>query len=58
MNKKRVRVGWWVYFIQPNDLGEIPFGFYIDDVRAKTFNKEPGYLKHVLKPCYIEIEID
>jgi hypothetical protein len=47
-----VRVGWWVVFDEPNDVGQIPFGFFISDERARTFDKEPGFLRNHLEPVY------
>lgn len=47
-----LRVGWWVVFDEPNDIGEIPFGFFITDERAKTFSREPGFYKNHLEPVY------
>lgn len=52
------RVGWWVVFDEPNDIGEIPGGFFVDDVRAQTFGHEPGWGKNHLEPCWIDADRD
>ena len=52
--KGRSRVGWWVVFDEPNDVGEVPDGFFVDEARAAKFPSEPGWLTNHLVPCWID----
>ncbi len=52
--KDRRRVGWWVVFDEPNDVGEVPDGFFVDEARAAKFPSEPGWLTNHLVPCWID----